>query len=436
MIDKPTGGLISVRVPGDKSISHRALILAAFGHGRSRIQGLARGADVRSTAAALCALGAAQARVPDADEPIELEGPVEFRDPDETVDCGNSGTTARLLLGLIAGRPIRATLDGDASLRRRPMARVVSPLRAAGARLSERGEPGRLPIEIRGGSLDAIEHVSSVASAQVKSALLLAGLAARVPVAVAEPGPSRDHTERMLSAMGAEVDTRETAAGFRVYLPPMTRRLNPLRLTVPGDFSSAAYWIALAVLGGAGAGLRIEGVGLNPRRTGLLRVLSAMGAEIEVEVTGEVAGEEVGFVTARPSELRGVPVLADSVPTLIDELPLLACLAARAAGVTVIEGASELRVKESDRLALVHRGLTKLGVVSREHADGLEVEGDRASLSGRVATDGDHRMAMSFGTLGAVPGNDIAVDDPGSVAISYPEFWEELARIRAAAEGA
>jgi 3-phosphoshikimate 1-carboxyvinyltransferase len=410
--------------------------LAAFGDGRSRIQGLARGADVRSTAGALRALGAAQARVPDADEPIELEGPVEFRDPDETIDCGNSGTTVRLLLGLIAGRPIRAAVDGDASLRRRPMARVVSPLRAAGARLSERGEPGHLPIEIRGGSLDAIEHVSSVASAQVKSALLLAGLAARVPVAVTEPGPSRDHTELMLSAMGAEVDTRETGAGFRVHFPPVTRRLKPLRLTVPGDFSSAAYWIALAVLGGAGAGLRIEGVGLNPRRTGLLRALWAMGAEIGVEVTGEVAGEPVGCVTARPSELRGIPVPADWVPMLIDELPLLVCLAARARGMTAITGASELRVKESDRLAVVHRGLTELGVVSREQADGLEVEGNRAPLSGRVATEGDHRMAMSFGTLGAVPGNDIAVDDLGSVAISYPEFWEELARIRAAAEGA
>jgi 3-phosphoshikimate 1-carboxyvinyltransferase len=408
-------------------------MLASLAEGVSRIRGLSRGADVLTTAAALRALGA-NVRVPEEDGPVLIEGPVDFRDPEDTIDCGNSGTTARMLLGLIAGRPIRATLDGDASLRRRPMARVVDPLRTAGARVRELGQPGRLPLEIRGGSLAAIEHVGLTASAQVKSALLLAGLAARVPVSVNEPGPSRDHTERMLNAMGAEVHTREAETGFLVRYRPGSP-LRPLDLTVAGDFSSAAYWLALALVGAAGSSLRVEGVGLNPRRTGLLRVLSAMGGAVESEVNGEVAGEPIGSVTARPSSLRGVSVRADWVPTLIDELPLLACLAATAEGTTRITGASELRVKESDRLATVQRGLRGLGVSSRELDDGLEVVGRRAGLSGRVKTEGDHRMAMSFGILGAVAGNAIEVDDRDSVAISYPGFWAELSRIREAAEG-
>lgn len=408
-------------------------MLAPLADGVSRIRGLARGADVLMTAAALRALGS-NVPVPEEDGPVEIAGPVAFHDPRETIDCANSGTTARLLLGLISGQPIRATLDGDASLRRRPMARVLDPLRAAGARVKDLGQPGRLPLEVHGGSLAAIEHVGSIASAQVKSALLLAGVTAGVPVSVTEPGPSRDHTERMLNAMGAEVHTREAEAGFLVHYRPGSP-LRPLDLTVPGDFSSAAYWLALALVGGAGSALRVEGVGLNPRRTGLLRVLSAMGGAVEPEVNGEVAGEPIGSVTARPSSLHGVSVPADWVPTLIDELPLLACLAAKAEGTTRITGASELRVKESDRLATVQRGLRKLGVSSRELSDGIEVEGGRVALSGRVETGGDHRIAMSFGILGAIAGNVIEVDDPGCVAISYPDFWAELSRIREAAEG-
>lgn len=411
-------------------------MLAPLADGVSRVSGLARGADVLTTAAALRALGAEDAWVPGGDETVEIAGPVDLRDPGATIDCGNSGTTARLLLGLVAGRPIRARLDGDASLRRRPMARVVDPLRSAGARVSELGEPGRLPLEISGGSLAAIQHSTSAASAQVKSALLLAGLTAGVPVTLTEPGPSRDHTERMLTAMGVKIRTHEAGSGFQVYYEPGTRPPKPLDLTVPGDFSSAAYWVVLALLGGAGPALRVEGVGLNPRRTGLLRVLLAMGGAIEAEVAGEAAGEPVGVVTARPSALRGVQVPADWVPTLIDELPLLACLAVRARGTTRITGASELRVKESDRLATVHRGLRELGVASRELDDGLEVEGTRGPLAGRVQTKGDHRMTMSFGVLGAVAGGAVEVDDPGCVAISYPDFWTELSRIREAAEGA
>jgi 3-phosphoshikimate 1-carboxyvinyltransferase len=425
--------LITVRVPGDKSISHRVLMLAPLADGSSRISGLAAGADLEATAAAMRALGVAAARLPAGGGPLELSGPVSLRSPDSVIDCGNSGTTARLILGLIAGHPVRARLDGDASLRRRPMARVTDPLRAAGAALQELGEPGHLPIEVMGRALRPIEHESPVASAQVKGALLLAGLAAGVPVSVVEPGPSRDHTERLLRAMGVEVETRSNGDAYRVRLEPPAAPLRPLQLAVPGDFSSAAYWLGLALLGGAGPGLRIEGVGLNPRRTGLLRVLAAMGAGIEPQVTSEVAAEPLGTLEVRPGCLRGVEVPPECVPTMLDEIPILACLAARADGVTVIRGAAELRVKESDRLRALHRNLSALGVSCRELEDGLEVEGSDAPLRGRVSTEGDHRIAMSFAVLGALAGNAIELDDPGCVGVSYPGFWTELKRIGAGA---
>ena len=283
-------GLSIIRVPGDKSISHRALMLAPFAQGTSRIRGLASGADVGSTAAAMRALGAQLAEMPGPDALIEVSGPTALRSPQRTIDCGNSGTSARLLLGLIAGSSISATLDGDASLRRRPMARVVDPLGDAGARFRELGEHGRLPLESTGGQLRPIEHETPVASAQVKSALLMAGLAAGVPALITEPGPSRNHTELMLRGMGANITTEETAAGWRIAFVPAAAPLEPLDMRVPGDFSSAAFWLALAILGGCGDGVRIEGVGLNTRRTGFIRVAEAMGASLDVRVTGEEGG--------------------------------------------------------------------------------------------------------------------------------------------------
>jgi len=308
------------------------------------------------------------------------------------------------------------------------MRRVIDPLAAAGAVLREVGEPGRLPVEISGGALQPIEHRTPVASAQVKSALLLAGVAAAVPVTVLEPGPSRDHTELMLRAMGGHVDTSKVASGWQVRFEPAARRLRPLRMTVPGDFSSAAFWIALAVLGCCGEGVRIEKVGLNRRRTGLLRALQSMGASVEERITGEEGGEPVGEVTARPSALSGIEVPAEWVPTLLDEIPVLAAVAARAEGVTVIRGAEELRVKESDRIATLHRNLEALGVRVREWPDGLEVEGISSPLSGQVVTGGDHRIAMAFGVLGATRNSRLGIDNRASVEISYPGFWDELAR--------
>jgi 3-phosphoshikimate 1-carboxyvinyltransferase len=374
-------------------------------------------------------VGAGGVRVPAAGVTLEISGPATFRSPEGTIDCGNSGTTARLLLGLLAGRPLTARLDGDASLRRRPMDRVADPLRAAGAEIRELGEPGRLPLQVRGGALRPIEHESPVASAQVKGALLLAALGARVPATLREPGPSRDHTERMLRAMGVDVETWAEDGGYRIRLEPPDGPLRPLDMTVPGDFSSAAFWIALALLGGAGPLLRIEGVGLNPRRTGFLGALAEMGAEVTVRVDAEAAGEPVGTIEVVPGSLRGVEVPPEWTPTLLDEVPVLACLAARADGTTVLRGVGELRVKESDRIRALRRNLTALGVACRELEDGLEIEGGAGPLRGRVETGGDHRIAMAFGILGAAPDARIDLDDPGCVAVSYPEFWTELRRI-------
>jgi 3-phosphoshikimate 1-carboxyvinyltransferase len=421
--------LITIRVPGDKSICHRALMLAPLAEGTSQIRGLVRGADVRATGAAMGAMAASSIGPLVGGEPIEICGPVELRSPGSTVDCGNSGTTARLMMGLIAGSSVGATLDGDESLRRRPMGRVVEPLRRAGASAREVGEPGHLPIEIEGRALSRIDHESEVASAQVKSALLLAGLASRVPVTVIEPSASRDHTERMLRAMGAHVEAEPWDRGMRVSLDPLSGPLKPIDITVPGDFSSAAFWLGLAVLGGCGGELRIEGVGLNPGRTGFLRVLEAMGASLDAVTTHDEAGEPVGYVVVRPSAMRGIEMPPEWVPSLIDEIPILACVASRAAARTIIRGARELRVKESDRIAALQANLVALGISSRELPDGLQIEGGGRAVSGVVETRGDHRIAMAFGVLGAVPGNTIAVDDTSCAQVSYPGFWEELERV-------
>ena len=407
-------------------------MLAPLAEGTSRIDGLAPGADVAATAAALGALGAGSPPASVGHDSIEISGPVGLTSHGGTIDCGNSGTTARLLTGLIAGHPIAARLDGDESLRRRPMARVVEPLRAAGAEIDELGAAGHLPLEIRGGALAPIEHRLEVASAQVKSALLLAGLSAGVPVVVIEPGRSRDHTERLLRAMGVGVESEPVGRGQRVRLEPPPGPLRPISLTVPGDISSAAFFIALAVLGGAGEGLRIAGVGLNPGRTGFLRALELMGTTVEAKATGEQAGEPVGEIVASASEVRGARIPEGWVPTLLDEIPILACVAARAAGVTVISGAAELRVKESDRIAALSQNLAAIGVSCRETPDGLVIEGSDRPLAGRIACAGDHRIAMAFGVLGALPGNEIEMDDTACIAVSYPEFWAQLAEIEEA----
>ncbi len=421
-----------VVVPGDKSITHRALMLAALAEGESQLAGLLPAQDPGSTVAVLRALGADVPDLPGDGSAIRVRGGGlnGLRPPATSLDCGNSGTTARLMLGVLAGYSFEATLTGDASLCSRPMQRVTGPLSHMGAEFRELGEPGRLPLAIRGGTLRPIRWASPTASAQVKSAILLAGLTGTVAAEVVEPQLSRDHTERMLRAMGATVASAPTEAGWSARLEPPTR-LEPLDLRVPGDFSSAAFFLALAALAPAGA-LRLPGVGTNPGRTAMLDVLRRMGAHVELEDAGERAGEPVAALLATPARLRATDVGADELPRLVDEVPILAALAARAEGESRFTGAAELRVKETDRITAMVDNLRAIGADAEELEDGLVVRGSERPLRGDVATWGDHRIAMAFGVLGALPGNEIRLDDPACVAVSFPGFWETLRAAAAA----
>lgn len=411
-----------LRVPGDKSISHRALIASVLAEGRSRVRGILPSADVHSTAGVLRSLGA---DVPELAASIEIEGLGldGLRAPTTDLDCGNSGTSTRLLAGVVAGCGLTGRFIGDASLSRRPMRRVKQPLEQMGARV-ELPEHGGLPMIVRGAKLHEIDLRSEIASAQVKSCVLLAALTAGVEATVREPSRSRDHTERMLAAMGAEVWTNDEA----VLLFPTTR-LNALDLDVPGDPSSASFFAALAALAGSGE-LQLRHVGVNETRTGFFAALREMGASIVLEDTVRESGEWVADVrVSAGAPLRGITIGGEAIPTLIDELPLLACLAAYAEGETRVTGAAELRVKESDRIAVVVSNLRAIGAAAEELPDGFVVHGTAPRLAGRVTTHGDHRMAMAFGVLGALPGNEVVVDDPGCVAVSYPGFWADLERV-------
>jgi 3-phosphoshikimate 1-carboxyvinyltransferase len=353
---------------------------------------------------------------------------------DRPLDLGNSGTGTRLLLGVLAGSGISATLTGDDSLRSRPMGRVTDPLSRMGARFTFGGQAGRLPVTVHGRRpLDPLEWKTPVASAQVKSAILLAGLVGGAPVRVREPALSRDHTERLLQSVGVPLRSGRVDDGWQVELDSPPERIWPFDFAVPGDVSSAAFVLAFAVLGGAGEGLEVERVGLNPTRTAFLDVLGRMGAEVRVEVDRSAWGvEPVGSVSAGPADLRAVRIDEDEVPSLIDELPLIAALGVRAEGVTTISGAGELRAKESDRIAAMVENLRALGVRAEEREDGLDVEGTDRPLRGRVRTRGDHRIAMAFGILGAIDGNDIEVDDRAAADVSFPGFWALLDRLVAA----
>jgi 3-phosphoshikimate 1-carboxyvinyltransferase len=422
--------VVRITVPGDKSLTQRSLILAALAEGESRLSGLLHGGDAESTAGALRALGAGIGPLPADGSEIVVRGAglAGLREPSSELDLGNSGTGTRLLLGVLAGCPIRATLTGDASLSARPMGRVTEPLARMGARFGHGGLPGRLPLTVVGARpLAPLVWASPVASAQVKSAILLAGLTGQASVSVTEPRQSRDHTERLLASVGVSVTAGAAEGGWRVAMTDPPGRIDALHFAVPGDVSSAAFVLALAVLGGAGPSLTVTGVGLNPTRTAFLDVLGRMGAGVTVEPDSEAWGEEpVGQVTTGPAALRAVDVGAEEVPRLIDELPLVAALGAVADGVTSIRGAEELRAKESDRITAMVENLRAVGVRVEERPDGLEVEGTDAPLEGSVRTRGDHRIAMAFGVLGAVGRNRIAIDDRGAADVSFPGFWSLL----------
>jgi len=427
----------TVRPPGDKSISHRALMLAALagGGGRggtSELEGLLTGADVKSTARVLRQLGAEISTVRDGSAVTVHASRLSH--PASRLHCGNSGTTARLMLGILAGQSFEATLTGDASLRRRPMRRVTEPLRAMGAEFTA-GRSDALPLTIRGGRLHGLTYTTPVASAQIKSALLLAGLTGRVAVTIREPYRSRDHTERLLAHLGLGMHERD---GAIVYEPPPEARsvVPAFQLAVPGDASSAAFLVGAATLAQGGE-LVIENVGVNPTRTGFLVVLARMGARVERVNLRDAGGEPVADLVARPGSgsLRGTEVAAAEVPTLVDEVPMLAVLASRAEGETVFREVGELRVKESNRLELIAANLRAVGVEAEARGNDLHVCGTTRPPRGRVDTARDHRLAMAFAVLGTVPGADVRLSERASVAISYPRFFTDLRAIRETGKG-
>jgi 3-phosphoshikimate 1-carboxyvinyltransferase len=409
-------------VPGDKSISHRSLICAALAEGTSRVGSILQSADVHSTAGVLRALGV---DVPPLSTAITITGVGlrGLRSATSDLDCGNSGTSTRLLAGVVAGSGIEGRFIGDSSLSGRPMRRIAKPLSQMGASV-ELPDHGGLPMVVRGAALRDIEWNNETGSAQVKSCILFAALCGGVEAKVSEPSRSRDHTERMLAAQGVDVWVNDDAV-----LLQGGQALAPLDLVVPGDPSSAAFFAGLAALAPRGE-LLLRRVCVNETRTGFLAALREMGASVEMENRERLTGEWVADLrVVAGGGLNGVTIGRDAIPTLIDELPLLACLAAYANGETRVTGAEELRVKESDRIATVVGNLRTLGADADELPDGFVVRGTRPVLRGHVATHGDHRLAMAFGVLSALPGNEITIDDRDCVAVSYPAFWSDLARV-------
>jgi 3-phosphoshikimate 1-carboxyvinyltransferase len=411
----------AVEVPGDKSISHRAALLGAIASGRTEITGFLEGEDCLHTLKALEKLGAVVTRKGPGHYLVDGAGLAGLHEPDDVIDCGNSGTMARLLLGVLAGQPFWTFLTGDASMRSRPMKRVTEPLASMGATFIGRQDAGRLPLGVRGARpLRALSYVSPVASAQVKTALLLAGLWADGPVSVAEPSRSRDHTERMLAGFGARLSVDANT----VTLTPGVE-LRGQGIAVPGDLSSAAFLLVAGTIT-PGAKITVSGVGVNETRAGLLDALESMGAPVGRSGTLLAAGEPVADLTVRSATLRGTEVGGAMIPRLIDEVPILAVAACMAQGRTRITDAAELRVKESDRIRSIATELGKLGARVVEAPDGLEIEGGARLRGAPVQSGGDHRMAMALVVAGLVADGETVVEDTECIGTSYPGFLETV----------
>lgn len=408
-------------VPGDKSISHRALILGALSVGETRITGLLEGQDVLDTAKAMAAFRAQVERLGPGEWSVHGVGVGGFSEPEGAIDCGNSGTGVRLIMGAMATTPITATFIGDASLSRRPMARVTDPLSEFGAQITAR-EGGRLPITIQGVTDPVpLTYRTPVASAQIKSAILLAGLNAPGQTVVIEAEPTRDHTERMLTGFGAEITTETTDEGHKITLTGRPE-LRPQPVAVPRDPSSAAFPVAAALIV-PGSEIRVPGVSRNPTRDGLYVTLLEMGADIRFENEREEGGEPVADLIVRHGPLKGVSVPAERASSMIDEFPVLSVIASFAEGKTVMNGVSELRVKESDRIDAMARGLEANGVRVEETKDSMTVHGMATVPGGATAvTHLDHRIAMSFLVLGLASENPVSVDDASPIATSFPDF--------------
>jgi 3-phosphoshikimate 1-carboxyvinyltransferase len=419
-----------VKPPGDKSISHRAFLMGLLACGETKVEGLLEGDDVLRTGKACQALGAAIERLGPGQWRIRGPGLGAILPPREPLDFGNAGTGSRLMMGVVGGHGITATFDGDASLRKRPMRRILDPLRLMGAEVLSEAEGGRCPIVLKGARDPApIEYRTPVASAQIKSAVLLAGLNAPGATTVIEAQASRDHTEKMLGYFGAEVAVAPEGEGRRITLVGRPE-LRPAAVVVPADPSSAAFPIVAALIV-PGSDIVVEGVMMNPLRTGLLTTLREMGAHIEALDRRVEGGEEVADLRVRQGTLRGVDVPAARAPSMIDEYPILAVAAAFASGTTRMRGLSELRVKESDRLAAIAAGLRAAGVDCAIDGDDLSVEGGRPRGGALVATEMDHRIAMSFLVMGLASLEPMAIDDAAMIATSFPEFRPTMERLGA-----
>lgn len=426
---KPLKGRI--RVPGDKSISHRSIMLSTLAVGRGTVRGILESEDVLNTIAAMRALGARVERNDDGNWTVDGIGLGSLLEPESVIDFGNAGTGVRLALGIVGSHPIATTFVGDASLSRRPMGRVLDPLRMMGTQVIARSGD-RLPLSVRGPETPSpLTYRVPVASAQVKSAVLLAGLNAPGVTTVIEPVPTRDHTEKMLKGFGADITVELNDAGERVIRLVGQPALKPQDITVPGDPSSAAFPIVAALIT-PGSDLVVENVLLNEHRTGLFTTLKEMGADLEIENIRETGGEEIGDIHVRHSTLKGVTVPAERAPSMIDEYPVLAVAASFARGETHMPGLDELRVKESDRLAAVARGLEANGVPCREGEAELTVTGGGNRIGGgTVTTHLDHRIAMSFLVLGLAGEKPVTVDDGAVIATSFPGFRDLMAGIGA-----
>ncbi len=414
----------SLAVPGDKSVSHRSLILNAIARGEATVTGLSDGADVRSTAACLRAMGVT---IDPLDEPgsFRVAGPgASLAEPVDMLDAGNSGTSMRLLSGLLAGQDFLSVLTGDGSLRSRPMGRIVQPLQQMGASIMGRSGNTLAPLAIRGGNLRSIEYDMPVASAQVKSCLMLAALTAAGPTVLHQPALSRDHTERMMTAMGARVETD----GLALTLHPT--QLDAVDVAVPGDISSAAFWMVAGLIH-PNARVTITGVGLNPSRAGIIDALQMMGAGDSLRLENErvEGGEPVADVVASSGSLKGIDLGGDIIPIMIDELPVLAVAACFAEGDTVIRDAAELRVKESDRIATTVSELTRLGGALEPREDGMVIRGVGNLSGAEVESHGDHRLAMSMAVAGLAASGSTVISGAEDASVSYPTFWEHLAAI-------
>jgi 3-phosphoshikimate 1-carboxyvinyltransferase len=429
-IARPTSGFSlqgRIQVPGDKSISHRALMLGALATGETTIQGLLLGEDPRSTAACFRALGAEISDLNTNEVRVRGIGLGHLREPVNVLDAGNSGTTMRLMLGILASHAGRFfTVTGDDSLRSRPMSRVVKPLRQMGAEIWGRQDGSLAPLAIQGRSLRATHYQSSIASAQVKSCILLAGLLTEGITTVTEPALSRDHSERMLKAFGAEVQIDPETCSASVIGPT---QLTGQAVVVPGDISSAAFWLVAGAIV-PGSDLTIENVGVNPTRTGVLEALEMMGADIALENSREVAGEPVADLRVRGgTPLKGCTITGDLIPRLIDEIPILAVAATFATGTTIVRDAEELRVKESDRITVMATQLNKMGAQVSELPDGMEITGNTPLTGTEVDSHTDHRIGMSLAIAALNATGTTTIHRAEAAAISYPEFVETLALV-------